>query len=61
MNKLKLYGVRIQDNEERLPTTYTSDKFLARRLRDALTAETGVPHVVCYGPDHKKFKQKEPA
>ena len=52
---MKLFGIRQHSNKTPIPNLFFQDKQVAKTERDALTKETGIPHVVTYGPDHHRF------
>lgn len=54
--KLRLFAIRPADNPNHIEGLYFSDQKIAKAARDAKTQETGIPHVVCPGPDHKRYK-----
>lgn len=54
---LNLFAIRKESEEKHIKGIYFSDMKLAKRARDAYTQQTGEPHVVTWGPDHKKFKE----
>lgn len=53
---MKLFCIRLASSKKPIPGLYFSDKPSAKKERDALTAATSQPHVVTYGPDHRKFQ-----
>lgn len=55
---LRLFAIR-KETEQQHMEIYFSDQMIARRVRDKFIAETNEPHVVCYGPDHKRYKTNE--
>ncbi len=56
--KLRLFAIR-KASEQQHGTTFFRDQMVARKERDRLTTNTGEPHVVCPGPDHKRYKEAE--
>jgi hypothetical protein len=57
MNKLRLFAIRKADSERHIQGIYFMDQSIARKARDAYVAQTGEQHVVCAGPDHKRYKE----
>lgn len=53
---MKLFAIRNSVTNRIIPNTYFADKALAKKARDALTAQTQQDHKLTYGPDHRKFK-----
>ncbi len=53
---MKLFALRNTNTNKIRPDTFFANKMLAKKARDAVSAETGQNHVVTYGPDHKKYK-----
>lgn len=58
MNKLRLFALRKADELFHIPSVYFSTQKMAKQERDAYTARTGEIHVVCPGPDHKRYKEE---
>jgi hypothetical protein len=56
MKPLRLYAIRKTTESTHIEGIYFSDQGVARNMRDTLTAESNEPHVVCPGPDHKRFQ-----
>ena len=54
---MKLFTLRNTATNKIHPYTFFADKMKAKKARDLITEQTGHPHVVTYGPDHRKFKQ----
>ncbi len=53
---LRLFGIRPENDTKPIEDLYFSDLLHARRERDRISLETAVQHVVCPGPDHKRYK-----
>lgn len=53
---MKLFALRNTSTNKIKPDTFFADKMLAKKARDQLVEQTGQPHVVTYGPDHRKYK-----
>ncbi len=54
---LRLFAIRKTSEEQHIEGIYFSDMEIARKARDAYVTQTNEPHVVTWGPDHKKFKE----
>lgn len=54
---MKLFALRNVSTNKIYPNTFFVDKMQAKKARDLISEQTGQPHVVTYGPDHRKFKQ----
>lgn len=54
---LRLFAIRKESEEKHIEGIYFSDMGIAKKARDAYTTQTSEPHVVTWGPDHKKFKE----
>lgn len=54
---LRLFGIRKAASTQQIEGLHFSDQGIARKERDRLSANTGEPHVLCPGPDHKRYKQ----
>lgn len=52
---MKLFTIRNTTTNKIHPGTFFTDKMKAKKARDLISEQTGQPHVVTYGPDHKKF------
>lgn len=52
--KLRLFSIRRHDATSHYPIFYADQK-LAKNERDRLTKDTGIQHVLCPGPDHKRY------
>lgn len=52
---MKLFTLRNTTTNKIHPETFFTDKMKAKKARDLISEQTGQPHVVTYGPDHKKF------
>lgn len=52
---MKLFTLRNTTTNKIHPDTFFADKMKAKKARDLISEQTGQPHVVTYGPDHKKF------
>lgn len=54
---LNLFAIRKESEDKHIKGIYFSDMGVAKKVRDIYTQQTGEPHVVTWGPDHKKFKE----
>ncbi len=52
--KLRLFAIR-KTGEQQHGTEFFSDLGVARKARDKLINSTGEMHVVCNGPDHRRY------
>ena len=53
---MKLFALRNTSTNKIKPDTFFANKMLAKKARDLLVEQTNQPHVVTYGPDHRKYK-----
>lgn len=58
MNKLNLFAIRKASEKAHIKGVYFRDQKMAKSARDAYTKQTGEQHVVCPGPDHKRYKKE---
>lgn len=54
---MKLFAIKNTNTNRIVPDTYFADKMLAKKARNTISEQTGQPHVVTFGPDHKLFKK----
>jgi hypothetical protein len=54
---LRLFGIRKASSKQQIEGLHFSDQGIAKKKRDILTANTGEQHVLCPGPDHKRYNQ----
>lgn len=57
MKPLRLFAIRKVDSTQHIEGLYFMDQKHAKRERDAMNHKTGEAHVLCPGPDHKRYKE----
>ena len=53
---MKLFAIRNASTNKIKDDTFFANKMQAKKARDLIVEQTGQPHVVTYGPDHRKYK-----